>query len=448
MGRNKVKIIATIGPASDSKKMIELLISNGVNIFRINFSHAGQDYAAKIIRNINAAKRKLKRNVAVFIDLPGPKIRTGVLSNGKLDIKQGKRYTLGPGCDIPVSGKVARNIKLTEKVLLSDGKIELKPIKFDGEKLIVKALNSATLLDRQSINANGLVYEESYPTKKDKDAIKFGLKHGVIAFGLSFVSRKEDVLNVRKLTGKESVLIAKIERKDAVENFDDIASVSDVIMIARGDLGLNLDVAKVPSIQKKLIATANRMSKPVITATQMLESMTKDIMPTRAEVDDVFTAISEGTDAVMLSEETAIGQHPSAAVRMLKHIISIYKTNNSAVNYPVVDERDALIDAAVSLIKKTKIKDIIILSKSGISAFRLSRFHLDIRIFAITDSNAVFCALEFGRSVIPVLTRKLGRYPTASIKAIHKRGKLEKAILISGLKTSTRAVEGIRVIKL
>ena len=448
MGIHRVKLVATIGPASDSEEALKKLMLDGVDIFRINFSHSTPKYANNIIKIINKLNLKLKKNTGVFIDLPGPKIRTGFLPKGSLDIKEGKKYTFGPSGDIPVSEEVVHNVDRKKKILLSDGKIELKPVKLYGDKLIVRAMNSATLLDRQSVNALGLKYEKGYPTKEDISAIRFGLKHGIRTFALSFVSKKEDIIHVRKITGKDSTLIAKIERKEAVENFEEIASLSDVLMIARGDLGLNMDVAEVPEIQKKLIISANRMSKPVITATQMLESMTENIMPTRAEVDDVFTAISEGTDAVMLSEETAIGQHPYAAVRMLSHIIAMSKSVAATANYPAVDERDALIDATVSLIQKTGIKDVVVLTKSGRSAFRLARFHLGIRIFAVTDSKSVLCALAFGRSITPVYIDKLSGYPTTVLKKIKAENNLKEVILVTGFKTSNRAVEGMRIIKL
>ncbi len=447
MDKDKIKIIATIGPATDSQKEIEKMLQEGASIFRLNLSHASSSYVLKVMKILNKAKAKLKKEAVLFLDLPGPKIRTGVLSGGKLEVKAGKIYSFGPRGDISVSAKIVNSINLKEKILLSDGKIELKPLKRSGVNLLVKALNSATLLSRQSVNASGLVYEAKYPTQKDVAGIKFGIRHGIRTFALSFVSNKEDVLRARKAAGKDSVLISKIERKEAVDNFEDIAKASDIVMIARGDLGLNMDIARVPAIQKKLISSANRLSKPVIVATQMLESMTTEIMPTRAEVDDVFTAISEGTDAVMLSEETAIGQHPALAVKMLRHIISLSKITPSTMNYPAIDERDALIDSAVSLIKKTKINDAVVLTKSGRSAFRLARFHLGVRIFAISDSDAVLNALEFGRNIIPVRIKKLGSYPAEPIKRIMSENKLRRLILISGLETSSRSTESIRIIE-
>ncbi len=444
---DKVKIIATIGPASDNEKEIEKMLQEGASIFRLNLSHASKSYVIRVMKAINKAKTKLKKEAVLFLDLPGPKIRTGPLPAGKLDIKGGKVYSFGPEGEIPVSEKIVKSVDIKQRILLSDGKIELKPLKRDGRNILVKALNSATLLSRQSVNASGLVYETKYPTKKDIEGIRFGLKHGITTFAISFVSDKKDVLNVRKIAGKGAVIISKIERKDAVDNFEDIAKVSDIIMIARGDLGLNMDIAKVPEIQEKLIMSANKLSKPVIVATQMLESMTTEIMPTRAEVDDVFTAISEGADAVMLSEETAIGQHPSAAVKMLEHIISLSKPTPSSKNYPVIDERDALIDSAVSLINKTKIKDAVVLTKSGRSAFRLARFRLGVRIFAISDSKSVLHALAFGRGIIPIRIKKLGSYPAEPLKQIMAENRLRRVVLISGLETSSRSKESIRIIE-
>ena len=322
MDFNKVKVVATLGPASDSEDSIKKLIQAGVNVFRLNMSHGDHDYFRRVISCIKRINKQLKVYTPIFLDLPGQKLRTGKLGGDKLEIKEGQEYTLGEKGQIPVTNSILKRIKLKGKILLSDGKIELKPVKRDGDIIIARALNNGTLLNEQSINADGLSYSDKYPTKKDIDGIKFGLSQGIRIFALSFVSSAKDVAAARRIAGGDSTLIAKIERRDAVKNFKEIVEVADVIMIARGDLGLNMDIAEVPKLQKELIDVSNKCNKPVITATQMLESMTKNVLPTRAEADDVFTAISEGTDAVMLSEETAIGDYPIKAVKMLRHIIS------------------------------------------------------------------------------------------------------------------------------
>ncbi len=444
MEKGKVKIIATLGPASDKEGTIKRLILNGVNVFRLNFSHGDPEYFSRIVKIVNKLKKKLRKNVSIFVDLPGPKIRTGLLKNAQLEIKQGVKYTLGPGGEIPTTKDIARGISLEKNVLLSDGKIEVKPLKRTRDLVIVRALNDGILLSKQSINSPGLVYKKTYPTHKDTAAIKFGLSHGIDAFALSFVSKKEDILKTRKITGKDSVLIAKIERKEALQNFDEIAEASDVIMIARGDLGLNLDIVQVPFIQRKLIKKANELSKPVITATQMLESMTHGRMPTRAEADDVFTAVMEGTDAVMLSEETAIGAYPVKTVDMLRKLIGFNYRKLSAVEYKIKGEGDALMGGIAGLSGKTGIKTIILDTNDIKNAFRLSRYHIDFNIFVLAKREDINDLLNFGRDIVPIRANTLD----TALKYIKNDYAIEKAILVSDTSKDKRSIAKIDILNL
>ncbi len=448
MDFNKVKVVATLGPASDSEDSIKKLIKAGVNVFRLNMSHGDHDYFRRVISCIKRINKQLKVYTPIFLDLPGQKLRTGKLGGDKLEIKEGQEYTLGEKGQIPVTNSILKRIKLKGKILLSDGKIELKPVKRDGDIIITRALNNGTLLNEQSINADGLSYSDKYPTKKDIDGIKFGLSQGIRIFALSFVSSAKDVAAARRIAGGDSTLIAKIERRDAVKNFKEIVEVADVIMIARGDLGLNMDIAEVPKLQKELIDVSNKCNKPVITATQMLESMTKNVLPTRAEADDVFTAISEGTDAVMLSEETAIGDYPIKAVKMLRHIISKYGYKDVPEKmYEIRNEHDAIISAAVNIMSSTNIRDAVVITPFGRSAFRLSRYHMRVRIFALTDSNTAIDRLNFSRDVISIKIKSMKNFK-AAIKAVAKKYGLKKAILVSGLYSDKALTEDIRILKL
>ena len=273
MAGGNVKIVITLGPASSDIQSITKLMSGGAEIFRLNLSHGDEDYFRKTVSAVRFVGKKLGKDFTIFFDLPGPKLRTGILPTGKLQLNKGEVYSLGPKGDIPVSIEVLRGISLKNKILLSDGKIELKPLKKEGLNILVRATDNAILLNKQSINSRSLSYESKYPTKKDIDGIKFGKSLGIRTFAISFPSSAKDVLSVRKVLGKDYNIIAKIERAEAVRNFDEIAAVSDVVMVARGDLGLNIDITELPEVQRKLILRSNQLNKPVILATQVLESM-------------------------------------------------------------------------------------------------------------------------------------------------------------------------------
>ncbi len=444
MDNEKVKIIVTVGPASDSEAVLKKLILNGVNTFRLNFSHGSPEYFSRVIRIIRDLRSRLNKNVSIFLDLPGPKIRTGILPNGKLNILENKKYTLGLNGDIPVLGGVLSGIPLKGKISLSDGKIELKPIKRVKNGLLAKALNSGLLLNNQSLNADGLNYEKTYPTEKDRAGIKFGLNQGITTFALSFVSKKEDITNVRKLVGKDSILIAKIERESALNNFDGIAGVSNVIMIARGDLGLNIDIVRLPLVQRKLIREANKRSIPVITATQVLESMISNPIPTRAEVSDAFMAIMDGTDAIMLSEETAIGDYPVKAVDTLRRLIDFNYKKLAPSRYKIGSEEDALIDEVASLSENTKIRNIVIQTEDGKNAFRLSRYHTDANIFAITKKANIADLLTFGRNVIPILAQDIH----TGLKIIKRNYSVDKAIIVYDVPQGKKSKSSIEILKI
>ena len=447
MNYKRVKTVVTIGPACDSYQMLKKLILEGADAFRFNLSHGNKDYFRKVVADVRKAEEETKRRVLIFFDLPGPKFRTGKVHGDKLEIKDGTEYTFGKNGQIQVSEDILKMINLKNKLLLSDGKLEFKPIKKEMGLLIARALNGGILLNEQSINFKGISYPGKYPTQKDIDGIKFGLSLGIHTFALSFVSNSKDVENARRIAGEESTLIAKIERLEAVKHFEEIARAADIIMVARGDLGLNLDIADLPEVQKKLIFICNQYSRPVITATQMLESMTNNVMPTRAEADDVFTAIEEGTDAVMLSEETAIGVYPLKALKMLQHIISKYNYSKVPPNkYRIITERDAIVNAAVDLSTKAKINKMIVVTPHGKSALNIARYHLPVDIIGITDKPYILARLIFSRGVIPILFEDLKNIEE-KVKQIAKQYKIKKAILISGLSASENASESIRIVK-
>jgi pyruvate kinase len=327
---HKTKIICTIGPASSSPSKLEGMFESGMNVARLNCSHGEFEEHATNIRNIRTAASKVRRMSSIFIDLPGVKMRIGTLQNGSVMLKIGAkvvlttRNVLGTEGLIPVEYKQLHKSVFKDKIIfLNDGFIQLKVESVAGQDVHCKVLIGGKLMTHKGLNLPGAKINIDPITARDLKIVEFGLKHGVNIFGLSFVEKPRDIIKVREFArrkGHDVYLIAKIERRGAIENFDEILKVADAVMIARGDLGVELPIDEVPGIQKRLIQKANIMGRPVITATQMLESMTQNVRPTRAEVNDVANAILDGTDAVMLSQETAIGDYPIETVRMMSQI--------------------------------------------------------------------------------------------------------------------------------
>ncbi len=432
MPKNSVKTVVTIGPASDSVQMIKILLEKGADVFRLNASHNDLDYHKRIIERIRSLEKLMKLDIPILLDLPGPKLRTGKVKEGKVNLKIGEVYTFGPNADIEISSSIINKIRIGDTIKLSDGKFELKVISRTDSTFRAKSLDYGQLLEDQSINCEHLTYEKEYPTERDREIIRFGLENGVNCFGLSFVSSAKDVMNVRKLTGEDSILVSKIERPDAVKNLKEILSCTDVVMVARGDLGLNVDISKLPEMQRSMIALANQAHKPVIIATQMLESMVANPIPTRAEVNDVFTAIYEGTDAVMLSEESAVGNYPIKSFVMLKKLIDSF--DNKIIQkptYKIENEEDGIADAAVLLSERINVNNILVLTSLGGSAFRLSRYHSDKRIFAATDKKSTFYRLSFGRNIYPLLFPSLDGFKGEAMHKIKNLTDADKIIVLS-----------------
>jgi pyruvate kinase len=334
----RAKIICTIGPACDSEECIADLMRLGMDVARLNFSHGTHPEHAKRIQRIREAARKLKRTICILQDLQGPKIRTGRLKNGAaVELKKGSVLTITPrvvvGTSVLIStdfAGLAREVKPGARVLLSDGRIELEVRAIHGDDVECEVRNGGTLAEHQGINLPGAAVAIPALTVKDKLDLKFGLKHGVDSVALSFVRSADDIRMAKDLMldfGRPVPLVAKLEKPQAVEHLEEILEATDGVMIARGDLGVELPPEKVPIIQKQVIQRASVWRKPVITATQMLESMTENPRPTRAEASDVANAIFDGTDAVMLSGETASGRYPREAVAIMARIIMEAETS-------------------------------------------------------------------------------------------------------------------------
>lgn len=328
----RTKIIATIGPASDSAEMIERFVNGGMDIARINFSHCTDENFLKYKKRLAGAARKAKRNVPIMQDLQGPRIRVGelpaegyrlvegetvVFSTDKLD--GGKNGSRTIFVDSP---KLHNDMRTGELIYLANGDMELIVTKISGSRITASVARGGVLYSRKGVNLPNTKLSNSGLTKKDIRDVRFGLAHGVNMFAISFVQAAEDVEALRKIAGSKSTIIAKIETALGVKNIDSIIRVSDVIMIARGDLGIEIAPEKIPFIQKNLIRHASWYGKGSITATQMLTSMIDHQRPTRAEVSDIANAVWDGTDAVMLSDETASGNYPLESLKMMVRVVA------------------------------------------------------------------------------------------------------------------------------
>jgi pyruvate kinase len=328
--RRRTKIVGTLGPASDSPEMIESLIHAGLNVARINTSHGTLESHARMIANVRSVAVKLGVYVPVLLDLSGLKMRIGTIAAGSAMLRAGDRFALTTR---PVAGDwkavsinypaLVSDVAPGDRILMGDGEIELRAVSKTDTDLECEVVVGGELRSNKGVNTPGVKLRETVPTEKDLGNVDFGIKHGVDFFALSFVRNAEEVRRLRwvlREQGADIAIIAKIEKKEALDNLSDILEASDAVMIARGDLGLELPIEQVPLIQKDVIRAALEASKPVITATQMLESMIQNPRPTRAEAADIANAVFDGTDAVMLSGETASGKYPIEAVRTMAEV--------------------------------------------------------------------------------------------------------------------------------
>lgn len=415
----RTKILATLGPASDTVEMIEGLIKAGANMFRMNFSHGSHEYHLNTLKNIRTAMTNLDTTVAVLQDISGPKVRIGdlkepfelhrgdtitFLKDEIVGYKEGeKKYVVS--LNYP---ELLDKVKEGEYIYLYDGTIRAKVIE-TGEEIKARIENHGTLSSRKGVNFPNTVIDIDVITEKDKTDIAWGIENKVDYFAISFVQNKRDMLHARELLGDyKGKLIAKIEKFDAVENIDEIMEASDGIMVARGDLGIEVPYYEVPTIQKSLIKKANAVCKPVITATQMLLSMTHNERATRAEISDVANAVLDGTDVVMLSEESAIGENPINAVDTMSNIIAktedIYAYDKHE-KFDYLDDFDVIQSTVTQLADDLGAKGILALTSSGKSAMKISRYRPKTPILAFTHKRRVLHTLcgVWGVSAISVI---------------------------------------------
>jgi len=401
--KRKTKIIATLGPASSSEKMIAALIEAGVDVFRMNFSHGVHREKAELLQRVRSVSDRLGRAVAVLADLQGPKIRTGQMEGEGMPLVKGEtvqittREVLGrDGLFSTVYAGLPRDVKAGSRILLDDGLMELKVLEVSGDTVRCRVVEGGLLKNNKGINLPGVDVSAPSLSEKDRADLSFILDAGFDYIALSFVRRPRDVEELKTIIyerGCDVPVVAKIEKPEALKNFKEILAVSDAIMVARGDLGVELHPERVPLVQKRIIRECNEAGKPVITATQMLESMITHARPTRAETSDVANAILDGTDAVMLSGETAAGAYPLQAVQTMVNVAidvehaELWREPPRAFTYSN-NVAAAVAGAACQAAATLKASAIVVMTQSGSSACLLSKFRPQLPIIAFTASDA------------------------------------------------------------
>jgi pyruvate kinase len=405
-------IVCTIGPASRERAMLGAMIEAGMNVARLNFAHGDLDEHRMTIADVRAAARAAGRRVAILADLPGPKLRIGRLAEQPVELERGQKFTLAVGA---VTGdatrastdfrKLPRVVKPGDTVFLNDGLVQLVVESVSKDAVACEVAVGGTLLSNKGINLPDVDLGISAFTERDRACLAFALTQGVDAIGQSFVETADDVLAVReavRAAGRDALIFAKIERSRALARIDEILGAADGIMVARGDLGVEIPIQNIAIAQKELIAKANRLAKPAITATQMLLSMVENRRPTRAEVSDVTNAILDGTDCVMLSEESAIGAHPALAVRMLSRIAEVSEPRVAPRVGPELEAADPaggsqeLVAASVAdMALRIRPAGVLVPTMAGGMARRIARYRLPPWITAVSPAEATCRALQF-----------------------------------------------------
>jgi pyruvate kinase len=412
---NNVKIICTIGPKTSSLEMIGSLVDAGMNVARLNFSHGTHEEHREVIDRIKRVREEKGKNIAILQDLCGPKIRTGEFPNGSITLESGKKVRLHPRetysetggvQNIPVTYEhLLTDIKEGGRVLLDDGYIELLVLKKEADALLCSVSHGGILKNHKGVNFPGQVLSNKVPTDKDLEDLTFGIENKVDYVALSFVQRASELESLRgeiKRLGGKALCIAKLERDTALTNLDSIIDASDCVMVARGDLGVECDISMIPIYQKLIVRKCSLKAVPVIVATQMLESMINNPMPTRAEVTDVANAIYDGGDAIMLSGETAVGAYPVETVRLMRKIADNVEANlwldrgwtaeSSGSEYPM-DPELAIAKASCSAGEEAGVKYIIANTLTGKTARLISMRRPKTRILALTPEITTYYGL-------------------------------------------------------
>lgn len=443
----KTKIVATIGPATESEEMLSKLLKQGLNVMRMNFSHGDFAEHQKKLDNGKAASKKTGIPLAFLQDLGGPKIRTGEFDteSGRVTIKKGQTFTLTTEkmkgddtiCHVNYE-KLPAEIKVGHRIMLDDGKKKLLVTAIKGKQIVCKVLVGGELKGRRGVNLPDTDISMSSLTPKDRTDLEFGLKNKVDFIALSFVRRPSDITELRNILKKaksNAAIIAKIETPQAVKNIDEIIELSDGVMVARGDLAIEVPAEDVPLIQKMLIQKCNQVGKPVITATQMLESMIHSAVPTRAEVSDIANAILDGTDAIMLSEETTLGEYPLEAVEVMSRVAM--RIENDALHEKLLNSSErvhpnsvgeSIAAYAVRTAHKVDAKFIVSLTNSGYGARMISRHRSQLPVLVFTPNEETYqkSILNFGCWVFKIATYTDFQHALDEIKKAVVKNKLAK----------------------
>ncbi len=412
----RTKIVGTLGPASNTAEAIRALIDAGLDVARINFSHGTHDQHARTIATVREVSASLNRPVAIMGDLQGPRIRIGGLP-APMELEAGVTLVLVPehlagDGEIPVTyDELSKDVAPGNRILVNDGLIELVVTAVNELRVTATVVHGGTLSSHKGMNLPGIAVSAPSITDKDRADIVFAVEHDLDALALSFVRRAEDIESLRALIPKSILIVAKIEKDVALQNIEEILRASDAVMVARGDLGVELPFEEVPIAQKNIIALANRMGRPVITATQMLESMIENPRPTRAEASDVANAILDGTDCVMLSAETATGAYPRLAVEAMRRIIHEIETH-PLPHFALRPERrilngvnteEAIAAATVAAVRMLEAPLVVVFTKSGFSARIVASHRPTVPILALTDEPRVCRQLSLVWGVVPRL---------------------------------------------
>lgn len=455
----KTKIICTMGPATEG--LYEELILNGMDAARFNFSHENHEIHGRRAEEMKEARNKLNKPIPLIIDTKGPEIRIGILKN-KVELINGNKLKLviqeieGDDQVITISFKeLYKNVEVGQNIYIDDGRINLEIVAIENTDIVCDIITGGYLTSRKGVNIPGCITGLPFMTQRDQADIEFAIDKGFDFIALSFVSSARDIYEVRELLNRKNKgdvkIIAKIENKEAVDNIDEIIAAADSIMIARGDLGIELPVKRVPIIQKRLIKKCYTTSKPVIVATQMLESMTENPMPTRAEVSDVANAIYDGTSVVMLSGETAMGKYPIKALQMMTEVIKEtendigYKARFDSKNWDFVDNNilNAISEITVKASFKINAKAIVVPTRTGNSARMISSFRPLCPIIAITMKKITQRQMNISWGIKPKMIEFIGNQKELfeeAMEQVMETGLVEKddyIIITAGIPTGS-----------
>lgn len=409
---NKTKVLATVGPASNTFERLLALVQEGVDAFRLNFSHGEHAEHLEVIHHVREINRQFGTNVCLVQDLQGPKIRIGDVENGGVEIKEGEEILLRCDGSLSVPGRLATNythlakdVKPGDAILIDDGKLELRVLHTDNDQEVrCEVIYGGIVKPRKGINLPDTQVSAPSLTEKDLRDLHFGLDQDIEWVALSFVRTVQDIYEIKRIIeerGKDTRVIAKIEKPEAIRNIDAIIEATDAIMVARGDLGVEVGMEQVPMIQKMVVEKSNLAAKPVIIATQMMESMIVNPRPTRAETNDIANAVIDGADCLMLSAETAVGAYPLETIRSMSLTIQTVETQADIFNKTYVLSphsphfcNDSLVANACNLARDTNASAVIGMTKSGYTAFQLAKYRPKSNIFIFTENEKLLSTLN------------------------------------------------------